>query len=162
ERQNFIPLLDRTLAVLPETDLGSRAKALATRAFVQSSLPDQSGIQRLVDEAIDVAYRSGDASSRCACYHLSIVALRGNPATLARRLLLGREYLAVARSTGSGDLIADACHFQALNHFESGQLDELEALLDQYDSLSAARSGLHQYQAAAHRVTLALLRGNWD
>jgi DNA-binding CsgD family transcriptional regulator len=75
--------------------------------------------------------------------------------------LLGRDYLAVARSTGSGDLIADACHWQVLNHFESGQLDDLEALLDHYGGLSAARSGLHQYQVGAHRITLALLRGNW-
>jgi DNA-binding CsgD family transcriptional regulator len=161
ERQNFIPLLDRTLALLPEADLGSRAKALATRACAQRSLPDQSGIQRLVDEAIEVAYRSGDATARCACYQLTMMALRGNPRTLERRLLLGRDYLAVARSTGSGDLIADACHWQALNHFESGQLDDLDALLDHYDGLSAARSGLHQYQAGAHRITLALLRGNW-
>jgi DNA-binding CsgD family transcriptional regulator/tetratricopeptide (TPR) repeat protein len=161
ERQSFIPLLERTLALLPAADLGSRAKALATWAFAQRSLPDQSGIQRLVDEAIDVAYRSGDATVRCACYQLTMMALRGNPATLERRLLLGRDHLAVARSTGSGDLIADACHWQALNHFESGQLDDLETLLDHYDSLSAAHSGLHQYQAAAHRITLALLRGNW-
>jgi DNA-binding CsgD family transcriptional regulator/tetratricopeptide (TPR) repeat protein len=161
ERQHFIPLLDRTLALLPAADLGSRAKALATRAFAQRSLPDQSGIEPLVDEAIDVAYRSGDAIVRCACYQLTMMALRGNPRTLERRLLLGRDYLALARSTGSGDLVADACHWQALNHFESGQLDDLEALLEHYDGLSAARSGLHQYQAGAHRITLALLRGHW-
>jgi DNA-binding CsgD family transcriptional regulator/tetratricopeptide (TPR) repeat protein len=161
ERQNFIPLLDRTLALLPQTDPGSRAKALATRAFAQRSLPDQSGIEPLVDEAIDVAYRSGDTTVRCACYQLTMMALRGNPRTLERRLSLGRDYLAVARTTGSGDLIADACHWQALNHLESGQLDDLEPLLDHYDGLSAARSGLHQYQSGAHRITLALLRGNW-
>ena len=162
ERQNFIPLLDRTLALLPEDDPVSRAKALATRAFAQRSLPDQTGIQSMVAEAIDVAYRSGDATARCACYQLAMMALRGSPETLERRLAMGREYTGVAGSTGSGDLMADACHWQILNYFESGQIDELEALLDHYDSLSAARSGLHQYQAGAHRITLALLRGNWD
>ena len=58
-------------------------------------------------------------------------------------------------------LLAEAYHWQALNYFESGQLEELEALLEHYDSLSAARFGLHQYQTGAHRVTLALLRGDW-
>jgi DNA-binding CsgD family transcriptional regulator len=89
------------------------------------------------------------------------MALRGNPEQLHRRLLLGQEYIGVAQSTGSPDLLAEAYHWQALNYFESGQLEELEALLDHYDNLSAARFGLHQYQTGAHRVTLALLRGDW-
>ncbi len=106
--------------------------------------------------------RSGDAPTRCACYQLNVMALRGNPQTLRLRLLLGHEHLAAARSTGSADLLAEACHWQALNYFEAGQVEELELLLEQYDSLSAARFGLHQYQAGAHRVTLALLRGEWE
>jgi DNA-binding CsgD family transcriptional regulator len=80
---------------------------------------------------------------------------------LHRRLKLGQEYIAAARSTGSADLLADAYHWQALNYFESGQLEELEDLLQQYDSLSASRFGMHQYHTGAHRVTLALLRGDW-
>jgi len=87
--------------------------------------------------------------------------LRGDPESLPRRLLIGQEYVAIARSTGSADVLADAFHWQALNYFESGQIDDLEALLEQYDGLSAARFGLHQYQTCAHRVTLALLRGDW-
>jgi hypothetical protein len=50
--------------------------------------------------------------------------------TLKRRLELGDEYFAVARATVSADLLADAYHWQALNHLECGQLDELEALLE--------------------------------
>ncbi|HEV2443834.1 MAG TPA: AAA family ATPase, partial [Steroidobacteraceae bacterium] len=161
ERQQFIPLLDRALALLPEGALVSRAKALATKAFAQRSLHDQSAIPLLVDEALDVACRSGDSAARCACFELGMMALRGNPATLERRLLIGGDYIAVARP-GGADLLADACHWQALNYFESGGLDQLEALLDHYDGLGAARSGLHQYQAAAHRITLALLRGSWS
>jgi hypothetical protein len=92
---------------------------------------------------------------------MTIMALRGNPESLRRRLLLGQEYIAAARSTGSADLLADAYHWQALNYFESGQLEELEDLLEHYDSLSASRFGMHQYHTGAHRVTLALLRGDW-
>jgi len=57
--------------------------------------------------------------------------------------------------------LAEAYHWQALNYFESGQLDELEVLLEHYDNLSTARFGLHQHRTGAHRVTLALLRGDW-
>ena len=161
ERQHFIPLLDRALTLLPEVDLVSRAKALATLAFAHRSSTDESRIPLLVDEALEVVGRSGDATARCACYQLTMMALRGDPGSLRRRLLLGQEHIAVARSTGSGDLLADAYHWQALNYFESGQLEELEALLEHYNSLSAARFGLHQYQVSSHRVTLALLRGDW-
>jgi DNA-binding CsgD family transcriptional regulator len=161
EQQHFVPLLDRALALLPPCDSAARAKALATLAFAQRSSIDHSRIQLLVDEAISMASRSCDATVRCACCVFTLMALRGNPASLTRRLLLGQEYMAVARSTGSVDLVAEAYHWQALNYFESGQLEELEELLDLYDGLSAARFGLHQYQTGAHRVTLALLRGEW-
>ena len=73
------------------------------------------------------------------------MALRGNPESLDRRLLLGHEYIAVAQSTGSAALLVDAYHWQALNYFESGQLEELEALLERYDNLSAGPFSLHQY-----------------
>lgn len=161
EQHHFVPLLERTLALLPKVDSAPRAKALATLAFAQRTVTDKSRIQLLVDQALDMASRSCDATARCACYQLTVMALRGNPESLHRRLLVGKEYVAVARSTGSADLLAEAYHWQALNCFESGQLAELEALLEDYDSLSAARFGLHQYQVGAHRVTLALLRGEW-
>jgi DNA-binding CsgD family transcriptional regulator/tetratricopeptide (TPR) repeat protein len=162
QQQHFIPLLGRALALLPEADSMPRAKALATLAFAQRTLLDNARIQSLVDEALDMAGRTCDSAARCACYQLTVMALRGIPDSLHRRLLLGQEYVTVARSTGSADLLAEAYHWQALNYFESGQVEELETLLEHYDSLSAARFGLHQYQKGAHRVTLALLRGDWD
>jgi len=160
-QQHLLPLLDHALRLLPDVDSVARAKALATRAFAQRTLADKSRIQLLVDEALAMARRSCDATARCACYQLTVLALRGNPETLHRRLLLGEEYIAVARLTSSAYLLAEAHHWQALNYLESGQLDELETLLERYESLSTARFGLHQYQAAACRVTLALLHGEW-
>jgi len=162
EQQRFVPLLERALALLPEIDSSPRAKALATLAFAKRTSTDKSRIQYLVDKALDMASRSCDATGRCACYQFAIMALRGSPESLQRRLLLCEEFNAVARSTSSAYLLAEAYHWQALNHFESGYVDEIETILDRYDSLSAAaRLGLHQYQTGAHRVTLALLRGDW-
>jgi DNA-binding CsgD family transcriptional regulator len=161
EQHHFVPLLERALALLPEADSVSRAKTLATLAFAQRASLDNSRITLLVDEAVDIAARCGDAAARCACYAFSVMALRGNPESLRRRILLGQEYIAVARSTDSAELEAEAYHWQALNYFEAGQLEELEGLLEHYDGLSAARFGLHQYHRGAHRVTLALLRGEW-
>jgi DNA-binding CsgD family transcriptional regulator/tetratricopeptide (TPR) repeat protein len=160
-QQHIIPLLERALALLPEVDSVARAKALATLAFAQRTLTDKSRLQLLVDEALGMASRICEAPARCAVYQLTVMALRGNPETLHRRLLLGEEYIAVARSTGSADLLAEAYYGQALHYFEAGQLEALETLLEQYESLSTARFGLHQYWARTNRVTLALLRGEW-
>ncbi len=159
-QQHIVPLLERALAVLPG-DSVHRAKALATLAFAQRTAADKSRVQLWVDKALDIAARSSDAAARCACYQLTVMALRAAPESLHRRLLLGQEYIAVARYTGSEDLLADAYHWQALNYFESGQLKELEDLLGHYHNLSTARFGLHQYRTGTYGVTLALLRGDW-
>ena len=160
-QQHIVPLLDRALTLLPKADSAARAKALATLAFAQRTVADKAQIQLLVDEALDMASRSCDATARCACYQLTLLALRGNPESLHCRLRLGEDYIAVAQSTASARLLAEAYHWQALNYFESGQLEELEVLLEHYDSLGTARFGLHQHRTGAYRVTLALLRGEW-
>jgi DNA-binding CsgD family transcriptional regulator len=160
-QRHLVPLLERALALLPKADSAARAKALATLAFAQRTLADKSRITSLVDEALEVATRSCDGAARCACYQLTVMALRGNPESLHRRLGLSQEYIAVAQSTGNAGLLADACYWGALNCFEAGQLEDIEALLERYEGLSTARFGLHQYWTHAYRVTLALLRGEW-
>ncbi len=161
-QRHIVPLLDRALALLPEIDSVSRAKALATLAFAQRTSADKSRIQLLVDQALAMASRCCDGTARCACFQLTVMALRGNPSSLLRRLSIGQEYIAVARSTGSGDLLSEAFHWQALNCFEAGQIDDVEDLLVQYESLATARFGLHQYWAGSYRITLSLLRGEWS
>lgn len=159
--QHFVPLLERVLEVLPAVDSPARAKALSTLAFAQRTSLDQRRLEELVDVALAMADRICDATARCACYELAAICFRGHPQNLQRRLLLGSGYIAVARSAGKEDLLADAYHWQVLNFFESGRIDELEPLLREYGELTAATIGIHQYQLGAHLVTLALLRGEW-
>jgi predicted ATPase/DNA-binding CsgD family transcriptional regulator len=160
-QQHIVPLLEHALALLPKADSAARAKALATLAFAQRTLTDKSRITSLVDEALDVASRSCDAAARCACYQLTVMALRGIPESLHRRVLISQEYVAAALSASSAGLLAEAYYWQALNNFEAGQLEDIEALLERYESLSTTRFGLHLYWTHAYRVTLALLRGEW-
>jgi DNA-binding CsgD family transcriptional regulator len=163
EQRHLVPLLEHALALLPETDSAARAKALATLAFAQRTSAGMSSIQQLVEQALGMAGRCCDGTARCACFQLTLMALRGNPSSLERRLILGQEYIAAARSAGSGDLLAEAYHWQALNCFEAGQIGDLETILEQYENLAATRAGgLHQYWAGSYRITLALLRGEWS
>jgi predicted ATPase len=159
DQQRLVPLLNSALALLAEGNPVCRAKALATLAFAQRASHPQ--LLQVVDDALEVANHAGDVAARCVCYQLAVMALRGRPETLQRRIRLGQEYVAVARAGASTDLLADAYQWQALNYFESGQVEKLEALLEHYEKLTEGKAALHQYQARAHRVTLALLRGAW-
>jgi predicted ATPase len=161
DQQRLVPLLHSALASLAEGDSPCRAKASATLAFARRASTDLPQLLQVVDDALGVANRTGDVAARCACYQVAVMALRGRPETLQRRIQLGNEYVAVACAGGSTDLLADAYQWQALNYFESGQIEELEALLEHYDKLTEGKSALHQYQARAHRVTLGLLHGAW-
>ena len=160
-QQHIIPMLNHALHLLPTADSGARAKALATRAFAYRILTDSAGLGEAVEDALQMAGRCADIPTRCACYQLTMMALRGNPAALSRRLQLGTEHVAVAHAASSADLLAEAYYWQALNYLECGRLDELEELLERYGSLGVARYGLHQYLSGAYRVTLSLLRGEW-
>lgn len=162
DQQRLVPLLQSAIASLAEGDSPCRAKASATLAFARRASTDLPQLLQVVDEALGVANRTGDVAARCACYQVAVMALRGRPETLQRRIRLGDEYVAVARAGGSTDLLADAYQWQALNYFESGQIEELEGLLQHYEKLTEGKSALHQYQARAHRVTLALLHGAWS
>ena len=162
DQNRFVPLIEHALALLPAVDSAPRARALSILAFAQRTLTDKSRIADLVGKALAMARRSCDPTAQCECLQFAIMALRGNPESLQRRLQLCEEYQAIARSAGSPDLLSEAYHWQALNCFEAGRIDEIESILDHYDSLSTtARLGLHQYQTGAHRVTVALLHGDW-
>lgn len=160
-QQHLIPMLNHALNLLPPAESGARAKALATRAFAYRISADSAGLGEAVEDALRMAGRCADAATRCACYQLTMMALRGDPATLSRRLQLGAEHIATAHAASSTDLLAEAYYWQALNYLEYGCLDVLEELLEQYGSLGVARYGLHQYLSGAYRVTLSLLRGQW-
>jgi DNA-binding CsgD family transcriptional regulator/tetratricopeptide (TPR) repeat protein len=160
-QQHLIPMLNHALNLLPPAESGARAKALATRAFAYRILSDSAGLEEAVEDALQMAGRCADTATRCGCYQLTMMALRGNPATLSRRLQIGAEHIAVAHAASSADLLAEAYYWQALNYLECGRLDELEELLERYSSLGVARYGLHQYLSGAYRVTLSLLRGEW-
>ena len=123
------------MALLPEVDSTPRAKALATLAFAQRTLADKSRIQPLADEPL--LWPVAAVTPRRAAHAIS---LRSWHCAVILRPWTADSYsdtntLRLPASTGRADLLAEAYHWQALNYFESGQLAELEALLQHYDSL---------------------------
>ena len=99
-QQHIVPLLEPHLDAVARGRFGRARKGIGDAGVRPENIDGQIADSSLVDKALDMAGRSCDAAARCACYKLAVMALRGNPETLQRRLALGPEYIAVARSTG--------------------------------------------------------------
>lgn len=156
------PLLARALALLPTSDSAARARALAALAFALRTTSDGAQIPALIEEALAVAGRLDDPVAQSFCLQMSIMALRGRPDSLPRRIELGERHLKVARRSGSDELLVDACCWQVLNRLEAGEIDAAEAVLARYERLPVARFGIYHYKAATSRIQIALLRGEWS
>ena len=161
-QSHLVPVLERTLAALPEGDSVVRAKALAALANALRSTGAQTRIEPLTMKAVAMAERLSDADALCACIKLSIMALRVDPRSLQVRLSLGTQYLEAARRGGDDEALSDAYSWQVLHLLEAARPDELERLLSEYRQVSVARFGIHQYYVRSAEVTLALLRGDWQ
>ena len=161
-QQHTVRLLEKGLALLPAGPSIGRAKALASLAFALRSAGDRARIPPMVAEAIDVADRLGDPFVVCFCLQFCVMALRGDPDALPRRLALGRRLIGAARASGSEDLLADAYCWHELDLLDSGDADGLEALLHRCRLLRMAGLGVHQYYVGTWSISLALLRGEWS
>jgi DNA-binding CsgD family transcriptional regulator len=157
-----IPLLEKTITLLPEDDNSARARALGALAFALRSAGDAARIAPLIDESLAMARRLGDPAPLCLSLGFAVLALRGEPATLPQRLRLGEECVKVARRAGNREWLAEAYGRRALDLLEAGAVDELEALLDRYERLDVSELKLHDCYLASQRITLSLLRGEWD
>lgn len=154
-----IPLLRNTLEMLPEGESSACAKALAALAFALRSTNECERIDALVDEAVAMAQRL-DWPTQWVTLKMGVLALRGRPQTLPRRLELTRKFYEISERHGDHDLIAFA--YAWLNMLESGQVAELEELFQRYSALTVTQFGLHEYYLQTCRITLALLRGEWS
>ncbi len=161
-QSHLVPLLERTLSMLPEGDSDARAKALAALACALRGTSGETRIEPLATAAVAMAGRVVDSRAMCTCVKLSIMALRSDPRTLLQRLALGAKYIAVARHAGDDEALIDAYSWHVLHLLEAARLGELGRLLEDYGQMSVARFGLHQYYVRSVEATLALLRGEWQ
>jgi DNA-binding CsgD family transcriptional regulator len=155
-------LVERLLAFLSGEDSGLRARALACHAFTMRSTGDTSQVDALTLSALEMAERDDDDVHLCWTLKLSILALRGRPETLERRIELGARHYDVARRMNDAHHLAEALNWHALDLIEAGRIDECTEALDRYYRVDYARFGLHKLFLMSYRITIALLRGEWD
>jgi len=157
-QHRYIPMLKKILGMLPEGESPARAKTLASLGFALRGTGDSARLHEVVDEAVEMARHLDDRAAKWMAFKMAMLALRGRPETLPRRLELTREYFSLADPHGDHDLVA----WQLLNLFEAGRVHELNALLQRYSALTVTRFGLHEYYLEQARTTLLLLQGQWS
>jgi DNA-binding CsgD family transcriptional regulator/tetratricopeptide (TPR) repeat protein len=159
-QREIVPLLEKALTLLADDAHAARAKAMASLALALRSSGDYERIERLTDQAVELATRLDDPLATDLCLCLSLLALRGRPQTLERRLAIGELHAEVARRADSLYVRAHAGSFQMEHLLEQGRIDESAAIIEQMRQLSC-NYAQKDYFAATIGIALTLLRGEW-
>ena len=159
-QREIVPLLETALTLLADDAHKARAKAIASLALALRSSGDYERIERLTDQAVELATRLDDPLAADLCLCLSLLALRGRPQTLERRLAIGELHVEVARRADSQHVLAHAGFFQMEHLLEQGRIDESAAITEQTRRLSC-HYAQKDYLAANNGIALTLLRGEW-
>ncbi|MEQ8486543.1 MAG: AAA family ATPase [Pseudomonadales bacterium] len=154
-------LLEEALAALPDSALERRSAILAHLAVARRG-GDPEFVNAAAEEAVALARRLQSPDALMMALRLWAQGLRGNPATLSRRLALCREALALLPQCRDAVECAEPMYFQLLNLMEAGAMAESGPLLCRYiEQAEALGLGRHRYQAGLMEIALRLLRGEW-
>lgn len=161
-----LALLEEALAGLrasPEADprlLSRVLSALASGLYTRPGDVDRR--EALMDEATDLARRSGDLRALLQVLRAGHVAL-WRPHHLERRLRLAREHVEVAEALGDKVEMAAARSWYVPALVESGDLDEVDVHVERIDEEAAAtRMQVYRANALSFRAMRALSRGRFD
>ncbi len=160
-QREMVPLLEKVLTLLADDALEARAKAIAALALALRSSGDYERIERLTDQAVELATRLDDPLAVDLCVSLSLFALRGRPQTLERRLAINELHFEVARRAAGQYVLAHAGFVQVELLMEQGRIDESAAIIEQTRQLSC-HYAQKDYFTATYGIALTLLRGEWS
>ncbi len=156
------PLLEEVLRLLPG-EAGERGIVTAHLAFALRGTDDHQRIARLTSEAIAFARQVDDRAALARTLLLSIMALRGFPASLGQRIEYGREMLKLSPACPKPQEELQCHYWHLLNLMEVCAMQEFGALFDRYDRLVTSRlTPHHQYYAMSIDIMLRLTRGEWS
>lgn len=157
---HLVPLLEKTLAALPEHEHACRARALAGLAFALRSSGDDARVDSLVDQTIAEVERRPELRAPDVMVQLVILALRGRPETLGRRLEIGARFADLDAQTSDDDALLDLSCWHLLHLLEAGRVDDCASLASRQQALGR-HYVLKRHFSETTSVTLALLRGEW-
>ncbi len=158
---HHLPLLERALAALPDTDSALRVRLLTRLAcgpLRDSSFPPERKAS-LSEEALEMARRIDDSAT--LAYALAgYIAANHSPAFTPRQLTLGTESLEMAVEAGDLERAAEAREHRLTALIELGEIQQARADLIQMAKLAdELRQPSQDWFVAVYGALLALLEG---
>jgi DNA-binding CsgD family transcriptional regulator len=155
-------LIEEALAALGPVEDPIRVHLLTRLAGSLTYTGSTARRDRLLDEALDLARRLGDA--RALAYTLSVQSLAAwTPAQLATRAELYVEAREIAAATDHPELLIEPERIGIVAALSDGDVATLDAALGEYRRLADQhRMGVHQWRAAMWTTTRCLLEGRFD
>ena len=158
-QREIVPLLETALTLLADDAHKARAKAIASLALALRSSGDYERIERLTDQAVELATRLDDPLAADLCLCLSLLRCAGD-----HRRSNGASRSASCTSRLRGVPIVNMCSPTPVSSdghlLEQGRIDESAAITEQTRRLSC-HYAQKDYLAANNGIALTLLRGEW-
>ncbi len=156
-RDSVRALLEEAVAAVgPASELGPRL--LARLAIEVYYVPPTSLRERLSDEALSAARRTGDRAllEALGARHVAL----WSPDHTEERLAIADELVAAARAAGDRQAELQGVNWRVVDLFELGDPDALRAAIAQHERLAAVlRLPAYDWYVPLWRATLALLAG---
>ncbi len=158
----LIALYEEAGTALGEADSLLRARLLGQLAVELVYTPQRERREALSSQAVGIARRLGDPTGLAQVLILRLMAM-SNPFTLAKRLELTAELVALAGEVGSSELAWHAAFHRTDALLESGDIDGAERVLAEVERLAGElRQPFYTWWAHSGRTMLAVMRGAPD
>ena len=158
----LIALYEEASTALGEAESLLRARLLGQLAVELVYTPQREQREALSSQAVAIARRLGDPTGLAQVLILRLMAMN-NPLTLAERLELTAELVALASQVGSSELAWHAAFHRTDALLESGDIDGAERVLAEVERLSGElRQPFYTWWAHSGRTMLAVMRGAPD
>ena len=153
-------LLERALALLPDSDSSLRAAVRARLSLSRSLVAPAGARANDAEEAAAMASRVGDRAVEVSALAALCDALSG-PDHVARRTAVTDRMLMLARETGNPPLVLLARRLRVVVMLERGDFAAVDREIAEYDSLSERlHVPLLQWPVPVWRGMRALMRGD--
>jgi DNA-binding SARP family transcriptional activator len=155
----LVPLLEEALAALLDDDVELRVRLLARLSGALRDEPTRDRRDRLSNEAVDLARRSGNPSALAYALDGRAAAILA-PDTVAEGLALATELIDVGEAIGNTNAIVHGHMNRVISHGLLGGISELEADLAALAGIvEQLEQAVELWQVRASRAMLALAAG---
>jgi class 3 adenylate cyclase len=157
-----VALLEEALVALGVADSALRARVAARLAMELYPTGARERADRLSEEAVAMARRTGDAATLAHALHSRHAVLWG-PRHLDERLAIATEIVRLAEAAGDKEQLARGRHFRVVDLLETGDVRAAYREMEAHARLAEElRQPLYEWHQVMYRAMRALMEGRTD